>query len=137
SQAERSALRDAVIFVGTQSPDRTRLHLRAADAFALYSKYEGLPHVVLEAMAAGTPVVVSDAGGNLEVVEHERTGLIAPLADEPALAHGMVRLLTERAFAADLTARATQSLERFSWERLVDDTEAALVESLSDTRHSL
>ena len=134
AQAERAGLQDAVRFAGAQSPERTRLYLRAADALALYSRYEGLPHVVLEAMAAGTPVVVSDAGGNLEVVEHERTGLVAPLRDESALAQAIVRLLTDRALAVSLTDRASESLDRFSWKRLVDETEAVLREAIAAGR---
>ena len=60
--------------------------LRAADVFALFSTYEGLPHVVLEAMAAGTPVVASAAGGTPETMRDGESGLLVPVGDEGALA---------------------------------------------------
>lgn len=127
AQAERAGLGASFRFVGAQPPEQTRLYLRAAGVFALYSRYEGLPHVVLEAMAAGTPVVVSEAGGNREVVAHERTGLIAPLADEAALMTALVRLFTDQGLAGALAANAAAGLDRFSWPRLVDETEAVLL----------
>ena len=53
-------------------------YLRAADVFLLNTRYEGLSHVLLEAMAARAPVVASDVGGNPEVVRHGRTGSSCP-----------------------------------------------------------
>lgn len=117
-----------VTFAGAQPAERVRLYLRAADVFALYSRYEGLPHVLLEAMAAGTPALVSPAGGNAEVIEHGRNGLIVPLDDDRALADAVVALLTDRRLAGALAASAQASLERFSWERMLAETEAVLRE---------
>ena len=82
AQAVSAGLANSFRFVGAQPPEQTRLYLFAADACVLYSRYEGLPHVLLEAMAAGTPVVASAAGGNPEVVAHEQTGLLVPLDDD-------------------------------------------------------
>src|SRR5574341_234529 len=66
-EREAAPLGDSVSFVGAQPSDRVRIYLRAADAFVLFSTYEGLPHTVLEAMQCGTPVIVSDSGGSTEV----------------------------------------------------------------------
>ena len=60
--------------------------MRAADALALCSGYEGLSHVLLEAMAAGLPVVVSDVGGNRALVHDGYDGLIVPYGDVAATA---------------------------------------------------
>jgi glycosyltransferase involved in cell wall biosynthesis len=134
AQAAGAGLGDSFRFVGAQPPEQTRLYLRAADAFVLYSRYEGLPHVVLEAMAAGTPVIVSDAGGNLEVVEHERTGVVAPLADEAGLAASISRVLTDTSLASNLAQAAMASLARFDWPQLVEQTEAVLLEAVEAAR---
>jgi len=114
------------MFVGTQSPERVRLYLRAADLFALFSTYEGLPHTVLEAMQVGTPVVVSDAGGNTEVVTNGETGWVVPKGDERALAAALVEGLNNPALARRYAQTALARLDRFSWARLVDDYDAAL-----------
>jgi glycosyltransferase involved in cell wall biosynthesis len=121
-----AALGEAVTFAGAQPPERVRLYLRAADAFVLFSNYEGLPHIVLEAMQCGTPVIVSDAGGSTEVVNGGETGWVVPKADEAALAGAMTEAITAPALAGARARAALRSLERFSWARLVDDYDTAL-----------
>ena len=74
--------------------DAPALHA-AFDVFALPSLHEGLPLAPQEAMASGVPVVVTDAGGLPELVEHGRDGLVVPRGDPPALASGITRLLRD------------------------------------------
>lgn len=125
-EREAASLDDAASFVGTQPPERVPLYLRAADVFALFSTYEGLPHIVLEAMQAGTPVVVSDAGGNTEVVTHGENGWVAPKGDEAALAESLLEALRDPELAGSRARAAIESLARFSWPRMVDEYDAAL-----------
>ncbi|MBI4314657.1 MAG: glycosyltransferase family 4 protein [Chloroflexi bacterium] len=125
-QAQAAPLGPAVQFTGALPPAQVWPHLRAADVFVLFSTYEGLPHTVLEAMQAGTPVVVSDAGGNVEVVTGGETGWVAPAGDERALAAAILEALSNPQLAAARAAAATIRLNRFSWLRLVDEYEAAL-----------
>jgi hypothetical protein len=66
--------------------------LPAADLFLLTSVSEGIPLAVIEAMAAGLPVVATRVGGVGEVVEYGRTGLLAPAGDHMALAGNILRL---------------------------------------------
>jgi len=115
-----------VVFVGAQPPDRVRLYLRAADAFVLFSTYEGLPHTVIEAMQCETPVIVSDAGGNTEVVTAGENGWVVTKGDEAALAASIGEALRDRALAESRARAASESLVRFSWPRLVDEYDAAL-----------
>lgn len=125
-EREAASLGDAVSFVGTQSPECVRLYLRAADVFVLFSTYEGLPHTVIEAMQAGTPVVVSDAGGNTEVVTDGESGWVVPKDDETALAISIIEVLRDPVLAASRAQAASVMLNRFSWPRLVDEYDAAL-----------
>lgn len=125
-EAQAEALGDAVAFVGAQPPEKVQGYLRAADVFVLFSTYEGLPHTVLEAMQAGTPVVVSDAGGNTEVVTDGVNGWVVRAGDERGLAQALIEVLSSPQEARRRTEAAAASLERFSWARLVDEYDAAL-----------
>jgi len=67
--------------------------MNGADAFVMSSSREGLPNVLLEAQACGLPAVVTNVGGNSEVVIHEKTGFIVPPQNPEALAEAMLRLM--------------------------------------------
>lgn len=86
------ALRDVdVRFVG-ECEDLAAWY-RAADLFVLPSLWEGCSNALLEAMATGVACIATDVGGNGELIEHERTGVLVPAADAAALAESMARLL--------------------------------------------
>lgn len=94
--------------------------LQGLDIFVLPSLSEGMSNTLLEAMAAGLPVVASDVGGNRELIESERTGLLFPSGDVAALAEQLGRLLG----AADLRARlggaaALRARSEFSMEAML------------------
>ena len=91
--ASELGLADSIVFAGFRT-DAPRL-MRSFDVFVLPSLHEGLPIALTEAMALGTPPVVTSVGGNPEVVTHERDGLLVPPADPRALSDAVVRLLTE------------------------------------------
>ncbi len=86
------SLTESVQIIGFRSdiPDLMAL----ADVYTLTSYgWEGYPISTMEAQAAGTPVVVTDAGGSGEAVLHEETGLVVPKRDPDALANALLRLL--------------------------------------------
>jgi glycosyltransferase involved in cell wall biosynthesis len=70
-----------VFFAGEVSSNKVRGYLRASDIFVLNSTYEGLPHVVLEALQAGVPVIATDVGGTREVIEPGMNGLLVSPGD--------------------------------------------------------
>ena len=82
----------------------------------------------LLAMASETPVIASQVGGNVEVIEHECTGLLVPPEDIAALSSAICQLLSNQSIRQKLASTALASLGRFSWEKLVDDTESVLYE---------
>jgi glycosyltransferase involved in cell wall biosynthesis len=90
SQVRALKLDDNVCLLGTRS-DVDRL-LPGADAFLLTSVSEGIPLTVIEAMAAGLPVVGTDVGGMNEVVVDSTTGFLTPSNDDAALADRLLRL---------------------------------------------
>lgn len=118
ARAQQPGLADRVRFLGQRwdVPDL----LGAADLFVLPSLSEGLPLTVLEAMAAGTPVVATAVGGTSEAVVHGETGLLVPPADADALAGAIRTLLADRERGEQLAAAARERIrERFSAEAMV------------------
>jgi glycosyltransferase involved in cell wall biosynthesis len=69
--------------------------LARSDIFVLSSLWEGLPLVAVEAMAAARPVVLSDVGGNRDLIDHGVQGLLVPPGDAAALAAALLELLAD------------------------------------------
>ncbi len=97
----------------------------AADGAVLPSRWEGLPLSLLEAQAAGLPVVATDAGGMREALADGVAGRIVPREDPDAFARAMVELAGDRAQARRMgEAGARRAREEWSWERMVGAYEA-------------
>ena len=96
----------------------------AFDLFLLVSANEGTPVVAIEALAAGVPVVATDAGGTRTVVDDGETGFLAAVGDTEALTAHVRRLLTERDLRAAMGAEGARRMrERFSITRMADDVD--------------
>jgi len=87
---------------------------------------EGLPNVVLEAMAHGRPVVATPCAGTRDLLVDGANGLLVPAGDEAALEGALRRLDAEPALATRLAAAARATAERFEWSRVEPGLEAAL-----------
>ncbi|MCS6861161.1 MAG: glycosyltransferase, partial [Abditibacteriales bacterium] len=90
---QRLGLNGCVSLLGMR--DDVDALLKQFDVFVLPSLSEGISNALLEAMAAGLPVVATDVGGNPEVVQHGVTGLLVPPQDSRALAEALWQLLTD------------------------------------------
>lgn len=88
--------------------------VRSADVFVLNSSYEGLSHALIEAMMLGTPVVVTDAGGNTELIEDGVTGRVVPVGDDRALRAALRDIADNPAAARERAAAAKARTEQFS-----------------------
>jgi glycosyltransferase involved in cell wall biosynthesis len=97
--------------------------MAAADMLVLASFFEGLPLVVLEAMAAGLPVVATRVGGTLEAVEDGVTGWLVPAGDGPALAGAIARALADRASLRRAGEAGRRRFDqRFQASRMAEET---------------
>jgi glycosyltransferase involved in cell wall biosynthesis len=100
--------------------------LAAMDVFVLPSiKSDGVPQVVIQALAMGRPVVASAVGGIPEVIQHEHTGVLVPPNDPAALAAAVVQVLRHGAQAAAWAETGRQLVEtHYTLERMIDRTAA-------------
>jgi glycosyltransferase involved in cell wall biosynthesis len=95
--------------------------LAAADGFLLTSVSEGIPVTIIEAMAAGVPVVSTSVGGIPEILEHDSTGLLADSGDAQGLADNLVRLANDGPLQMRLSAAAkTRADAQFSERQMLD-----------------
>jgi glycosyltransferase involved in cell wall biosynthesis len=97
--------------------------LKAFDLFVMPSHMEGLGTSVLDALAAGCPVVGTEAGGMPEILLDGQTGLVCPIRDGGAVAKAAIRLLEDRDLAQRLADAGQQRVvERFSTDSMVEGT---------------
>lgn len=98
--------------------------LSESSVSVLPSLSEGLPNVLLESMAMGVPVIATRVGGNPEIIEDGRTGLLVPPRDPEALGRAICLLLENRQMAAAFgQAGSRRVTEEFSLNRMVSETE--------------
>ncbi len=115
-------LGDAVRFLGWRA-DLDRLYADL-DVVVLTSRNEGSPVALIEAMAAGVPVVSTDVGGVADVVRHGDTGWLAPMDDDAAIAAHVVTVLGDRAAARAMGQRGRAAVAAtYDAGRLVRDIE--------------
>ena len=114
-------------FLGPQPRQTVFELLRAADAALLSSSWENFPHMVVEALAVGTPVVATEIGGVPEIVRDGENGLLVPVGDAEALAAAIERYLADGELQARLRAAAPASVERFAPEKIYARLEEILV----------
>ena len=127
-------LKDRVFLPGRLSREQVFSHLVTADLFVLNSSYEGLPHIVLEAMAAAVPVIATNVGGTGELVIDGENGLLVRPGDDAGLKKAVCRVLENGVLQEELVRNGKKTLLKFSWEDLVKKTEAVLAEVISESR---
>jgi len=112
--------------------------LGEAAVLAAPSRYEGFGIPLIEAMAAGAPVVTTDVMACNEIIDHERNGLLTPYGDVEALAAAIIRLLRDRPLATRLAAAGRpEAFTRYGAAKLAEDLEALylrLIEPIADRR---
>ena len=118
STAESLRLKDRIIFAGhvNNVPD----FYAAADVLALPSHSEGSPYVLLEAMAAGVPIVATAVGGVPEMVSDNESAMLVPARDPEAMTSAIARVLSDEELSRRLTTNASSLIaSRFSPEKQI------------------
>lgn len=110
-----------VVFLGYRGNGAE--YIKASDVFVLPSLYEGLPNVVIEAMAVGTPVVAARVCGVPELIEDRISGLLVSPADAGALGSAIRELTADGTLRRDLSEKSRDRAGYFSLKRMIGDYE--------------
>ncbi|RJQ50856.1 MAG: glycosyltransferase [Actinobacteria bacterium] len=131
-KARALGISESVNFVGEIQDVRPLLE--QSTLFILSSLWEGLPHAIIEAMAAGLPTVATDVGGSAELIEENRTGVVVPAKDAQALATAILSLLEDPARMSEMGRLAREKAERdYALEKCISSN-ASLYLALLDKR---
>lgn len=121
--SHKLGLGNNVLFTGPISNEGLLKAYSACDVFVLPSEREGLPTVILEAMASRKPVVATNIGGNPYVIEDGVTGFLVEYGDETKLADKIIYLLENEDIREKIGKNARKKVEDYSWERIAEETE--------------
>ena len=111
-----------VIFTGALSHPEALAVIASADVFVLNSTYEGLSHILIEAMYLARPIVATSVGGNSELLTDRETGLLVGVDETGSVSRSIIELLNNKILATDLGQRAKVKSGDFSIERMLDAT---------------
>lgn len=107
-------------FVGRVEPEEMSAYYDAADVFLNASNIDNMPISILEAFAAGTPVVTTNAGGIPYIVTGGENGLMVECGDCEALARSALRLFEEHGLASKMVGKAHEQSRRYAWAAVKD-----------------
>ncbi len=116
-----------VVFTGRLNHEKTLSLLKRADVFLLNSRYEGLPHTVIEAMVCRCPVIATRLEGTGEVIEDGRNGITVKPGNTQQFAKKLIFLLENEPTRQKMIAEAYKTVtSKFTWEKTLDQLEDIL-----------
>lgn len=116
------------VLIEKRSHQQFLQELSEAQIFVLNTGYEGLSHTLLEVMASGVPIITTRVGGNPEMIEDGKTGLLISYNHRGELRSALRKLLTSPALREELARNALKKVREFEPEQMVHKTLHALVE---------
>lgn len=128
AKAAARGVADQVVWTGALSPVEVANYLAACDLLCIPSDNEGLPNVLLEALASGRPVVATDVGGIAEVLNHDILGRLVPPRDADAMAEAMKDLLLRSHDEAAISAVG----QSYSWQTTAASYHDVLLQAVRD-----
>ena len=134
-EVRQLGLEDRIEFLGERKD--VSAWLDRARVFAFTSLEEGFPNALAEALAAGCACVSYDCPtGPADLIQHERNGLLVPNDDETAFAQKLERLMSDKALQARLSEQARRDIARFSEERVLEQFDRLIAETLGQDSHT-
>ncbi len=122
SQISNLKIENQVKLLGRILHNEIPLYLKSADLFVLNTEYEGLSHIILEAMAAGVPVVTTQVGGNPELIENGKNGILVGYNQKEQFKRAILMLWEDKNLQEKFIQSSFQKLKEFTWENLIGKT---------------
>jgi glycosyltransferase involved in cell wall biosynthesis len=126
SAVKNLSLEKEVILAGRIPHEELMSYFKASGIFVLNTAYEGLPHIVLEAMACGLPIVTTNVCGNPEVVENNRNGLLVKYNNKEELRNAILKIWKNENLKEQFIENGKKILEKFTKEEMINRTLEAL-----------
>ncbi|MDP6388059.1 MAG: glycosyltransferase family 4 protein [Candidatus Pacebacteria bacterium] len=123
---DEKGLSNDIALTGALKKDVLLRYIKASDIFVLNTGYEGFSHQLLEVMDVGVPIVTTDVGGNPEIIENEKNGLLIDYNDKKGIEKAVNKLLKDRKYADKLVKEAKKKVQEFSEERMIRETAEVL-----------
>ncbi|MFH0820025.1 MAG: glycosyltransferase family 4 protein [bacterium] len=115
-------LQEKVILTGKLSQPEVICYLKAADTFVLNSGYEGLSHLLLEAMAVGAPIIATNIGGNPELIKHNDNGFLVEYNNKEELLDAIIQLWRDKNLQNKFVNNSEEVLEKFKFSKMIEET---------------
>ncbi len=119
-------LNDTVMLAGRLPQKELFKFIKASDVFVLNTQYEGFSHLLLEVMALGVPIVTTSVGGNVELVENNKNGLLVNYNNKKELIAAILTVLKVEGEGKRLSDVAKNTVRAFTKERMLSELVAEL-----------
>ena len=121
-KVKNQKLENSIFLTGQIFHDKVLEHLKAGDIFILNTGYEGFSHFLLEAMAMEIPIITTRVGGNVELIESGKDGVLVEYNDKEELKKKIIELVENELQKYELTKMAKIKVAEFSKERMLEET---------------
>ncbi len=111
-----------VFLTGQLSHEDLLIYLKAGDIFVLNTAYEGFSHHILEAMAIGIPVITTNRGGNSEIIDNGKNGILIDYNNKDELKKAIIDLYNSLVLKMKLTQNAKNKVMEFGKEKMIKET---------------
>ena len=131
-EVDKYHLQDCVDILTNIPQEELLRHYQIASIFALHSQEESQGIALVEAMAAGLPVVSTTVGGIPYVVQNEESGLLSAYSDVDTFAHNIIRLLEDNALRDKMSHSAREVAQDYSWTNIAQAIETVYNRMISE-----
>jgi glycosyltransferase involved in cell wall biosynthesis len=119
-------LEDNVFILGRVPHEKINIYFKASELFVLNTAYEGFPHVILEAMQSEVPVITTNKGGNVEVIENNVNGLLVGYNNREKWKDAILKIYKDNNLRNKFIGESKTKIKQFNWGKLVREVSEVL-----------